>query len=146
MKSKFKRYLTEIVLDLSCGENEEAKLCGACDGTCGSPVCIPAERCLKPSCGCFVGYVRDKANKCVPKSKCNEVKATSNVKIANSKAKHKKGSSTTVAPASSTTTTKPFTLPAVQPASSTLGFNSFQSKVLNSVYLGPGPVRLAAQN
>ncbi|KAI6215190.1 Kunitz/Bovine pancreatic trypsin inhibitor domain protein [Aphelenchoides besseyi] len=57
---------------IECGENEEAKLCGACDGTCGSPVCIPVERCLKPSCGCLTGYVRNHFSRCVAKKECDK--------------------------------------------------------------------------
>ncbi|KAI6176830.1 Tissue factor pathway inhibitor [Aphelenchoides bicaudatus] len=66
-----------VCSNITCGENEEAKICGACDGTCGSPACIRDEaRCKPVSCGCYAGYVRDKTNKCVKKSMCNNIKTT----------------------------------------------------------------------
>ncbi|KAH7710631.1 serine protease inhibitor precursor [Aphelenchoides avenae] len=57
-------------LGSSCGENEEVKQCGACDGTCADlePVCTL--ECRRPECGCKDGFVRNDEGTCVLKSSC----------------------------------------------------------------------------
>ncbi|XP_057338296.1 tenascin-X-like [Microplitis mediator] len=55
----------------TCGENEEIKMCGACDSTCdGDKACKLA--CRHPECGCKKGYVRSKCGKCIRKCDCSK--------------------------------------------------------------------------
>ncbi|CAD5222567.1 unnamed protein product [Bursaphelenchus xylophilus] len=56
--------------DLQCGENEEVKPCGACDPTCGAPVCITSSECGAKQCGCLRGFVRNANNQCVQLKTC----------------------------------------------------------------------------
>ncbi|XP_074105224.1 zonadhesin-like isoform X2 [Cotesia typhae] len=53
----------------SCGQHEEVKPCGACDGTCKKSHKMCTKDCRPPACDCKKGYVR-KNEKCVPQSKC----------------------------------------------------------------------------
>ncbi|KAI1713489.1 trypsin inhibitor like cysteine rich domain-containing protein [Ditylenchus destructor] len=51
--------------DLNCSENEEAKICGACDIKCGESDCVQTETCTEPECGCKAGFCRDENSTCV---------------------------------------------------------------------------------
>ncbi|CAD5217557.1 unnamed protein product [Bursaphelenchus okinawaensis] len=65
-----------VCSDLKCGQNEEVKPCGACDATCGAPVCKTAPTCAAKECGCLRGYVRNPRGQCVQKSACPKKKKT----------------------------------------------------------------------
>ncbi|KAH7698760.1 hypothetical protein AAVH_34142, partial [Aphelenchoides avenae] len=55
---------------LICGENEEVKQCGACDGTCVDHGTVCTLECRRPECGCKDGFVRNDEGECVPKGSC----------------------------------------------------------------------------
>ncbi|KAG8036835.1 hypothetical protein G9C98_004157 [Cotesia typhae] len=52
-----------------CGENEELRPCGACDGTCKEPNPACTKICRQPECGCKKGYVRSNG-KCILLKSC----------------------------------------------------------------------------
>ncbi|KAK0412650.1 hypothetical protein QR680_006333 [Steinernema hermaphroditum] len=58
--------------DEKCGTNEQFYDCGACDSSCDKEeICVKV--CRKPgSCGCIVGYRRDKEHGCVPMEECQK--------------------------------------------------------------------------
>ncbi|CAG5106902.1 Similar to swm-1: Serine protease inhibitor swm-1 (Caenorhabditis elegans) [Cotesia congregata] len=53
----------------SCGQYEELKPCGACDGTCKEPSVACTAECRQPECGCMKGYVRNNG-KCILLKNC----------------------------------------------------------------------------
>ncbi|TMS37079.1 hypothetical protein L596_004092 [Steinernema carpocapsae] len=59
-----------ICQDLKCGQNEEVKICGACDPTCEKPICASSLLCKQPECGCIDGFVRDKIGTCINATQC----------------------------------------------------------------------------
>uniref|UniRef100_A0A1I8A2H2 TIL domain-containing protein n=1 Tax=Steinernema glaseri TaxID=37863 RepID=A0A1I8A2H2_9BILA len=59
-----------VCKDLKCKENEEVKLCGACDPTCEKPICASSLLCKQPECGCIDGFVRNKSGLCINATEC----------------------------------------------------------------------------
>ncbi|KAK0413372.1 hypothetical protein QR680_006765 [Steinernema hermaphroditum] len=66
--------ITDILLmNVTCGTNEQFYRCGACDSVCGvqiscASVCQPFG-----GCGCIQDHVRDSAGTCIPKTECPPV-------------------------------------------------------------------------
>jgi len=57
---------------MPCEDNEEYRMCRACDGSCSNRLTI-CDRMCRPGCSCKQGHVRNDDGKCVPVHQCAPV-------------------------------------------------------------------------